>query len=140
MRNPVDLVEERSILPGHEPNQDSSPDHNLFTGGGEMGALMRAFDWSKNPLGPPETWSPALQSTTRLVLANCSPMLLWWGPDFLSIDNDAYIPVLSDKHPHAALGKPLRECWSEVFPVLEPLVRSPLEGGPPPGWKTSSSK
>ena len=96
-----------------------------------MGRLMRAFDWSKHPLGIPETWSPALQSTTRLVLANCSPMLLWWGPDFLSIYNDAYIPVLGDKHPQAALGKPLRECWSEVFPVLEPLVRSPLEGGPP---------
>jgi signal transduction histidine kinase/CheY-like chemotaxis protein len=96
-----------------------------------MGSLMRAFDWSRHPLGPPQNWSPALQSTVRLVLANCSPMLLWWGPDLLSIYNDAYIPVLGDKHPHRALGKPLSECWSEVFPVLEPLVRSPLEGGPP---------
>ncbi len=127
----VDLAEEQNFLPGREPDQGSPSGQNLFAGGGEMGALMRAFDWSKNPLGPPETWSPALQSTTRLVLANCSPMLLWWGPDFLSIYNDAYIPVLGDKHPQAALGKPLRECWSEVFPVLEPLVRSPLEGGPP---------
>jgi signal transduction histidine kinase/FixJ family two-component response regulator len=104
---------------------------DLFAGGGEMGSLVRAFDWTKHPLGPPEYWSPALQSTTRLLLANCSPMLLWWGPDFLSIYNDAYIPVLGDKHPHRALGKPLSECWSEVFPLLEPLVRSPLEGGPP---------
>jgi len=96
-----------------------------------MGALMRAFDWSKTPLGPPQNWSPALQSTTRLVLANCSPMLLWWGPDFLQLYNDAYIPVLGDKHPRAALGKPFGQCWAEVFPVLEPLARSPFEGGPP---------
>jgi len=131
VHTPVALQEEQKLLPRREPARDPSSAQNLFAGGGEMGALMRAFDWTKNPLGPPDTWSPALQSTTRLVLANCSPMLLWWGPDFLSIYNDAYIPVLGDKHPHAALGKPLRECWSEVFPVLEPLVRSPLEGGPP---------
>ena len=96
-----------------------------------MGSLMRAFDWASSPLGSPENWSPSLKSTIRLLLANCSPMLLWWGPDFLSIYNDAYIPVLGDKHPHRALGKPFRECWSEVFSVLEPLVRSPVEGRPP---------
>jgi signal transduction histidine kinase/FixJ family two-component response regulator len=129
--NPVDHVEEKESFLQGKPGQSSSSGQSLFAGGGEMGRLMRSFDWSEDPLGPPETWSPALQSTTRLVLANCSPMLLWWEPDFLSIYNDAYIPVLGDKHPHAALGKPLRECWSEVFPVLEPLVRSPLEGGPP---------
>ena len=131
MGNPVDHVEEKESFLQGKPGQSSSSGQSLFAGGGEMGRLMRSFDWSEDPLGPPETWSPALQSTTRLVLANCSPMLLWWEPDFLSIYNDAYIPVLGDKHPHAALGKPLRECWSEVFPVLEPLVRSPLEGGPP---------
>jgi PAS domain S-box-containing protein len=105
-------------------------DHPVFAGGGEMGALMRSFDWSKSPLGPPESWSPALQNTTRLLLANSFPMLLWWGPDFISLYNDAYSPVLGDKHPHAALGRPFRECWSEVFPILEPLVQTPFEGGP----------
>jgi PAS domain S-box-containing protein len=104
--------------------------HPVFVGGGEMGALMRSFDWSNNPLGPPQSWSPALQNTTRLLLANSFPMLLWWGPDFISLYNDAYRPVLGDKHPHAALGRPFRECWSEVFPVLEPLVQTPFEGGP----------
>jgi signal transduction histidine kinase len=153
VRNPVDFAEQRTSLPtGKSPQIFPDPVHpvkppasrlpekaprvsnaaqELFAGGGEMGGLMRAFDWSTTPLGLPDTWSPALQSTTRLVLANCSPMLLWWGRDFLQIYNDAYIPVLGDKHSHAALGKPFRECWSEVFPVLEPLVRSPLEGGPP---------
>ena len=95
----------------------------IFSGGGEMGALVRSFDWAKTPLGLPHTWSPALKSTTRLVLANCCPMLLWWGPDFYQIYNDAYIPVLGDKHPHCALGKPFRE-------VLVRSLSSPRATGP----------
>jgi len=121
----------RSVARSGRSSSINIPKEELLAGGGQMGSLMRAFDWSTHPLGPPGNWSPSLQSTARLVLANCSPMLLWWGPHFLSIYNDAYIPVLGDKHPHRAIGKPLSECWSEVFPVLEPLVRSPFLGGPP---------
>ena len=102
----------------------------LFDGGGEMGALMRGFDWSETPLGPPETWCPSLQMMTRMLLSNSFPILLWWGPDFIQLYNDAYIPVLGDKHPHRALGKPFRECWSEVYHVLGPLAESPFRGGP----------
>jgi signal transduction histidine kinase len=132
MRNRLNPVEKHSpAARRRSPSIVVFPKDDILAGGGEMGSLMRAFDWSNHPLGPPKTWSPALQSTVRLLLANCSPMLLWWGPHFLSIYNDAYIPVLGDKHPHRALGKPFSECWSEVFPVLEPLVRSPFEGGPP---------
>jgi hypothetical protein len=28
-------------------------------------------------------------------------MLLWWGPTFCSIYNDAYAPILGAKHPWA---------------------------------------
>ena len=28
----------------------------FLTGGGKVGALMRAHDWSNSPLGPPESW------------------------------------------------------------------------------------
>lgn len=111
-------------------SNETGADHPIFPDGGQMGALLRSFDWSKNPLGAPESWSATLQSTTRMLLANCFPMLLWWGPDFLQLYNDAYIPVLGLKHPHAALGRPFRECWSEVFPILGPLAQTPFEGGP----------
>jgi hypothetical protein len=113
------------------PNSSNSVADELFVGGGEMGALMGSFDWAKTPLGPVETWSPTLQATTRMMLSNCFPMLLWWGPDFYQLYNDAYVPVLGDKHPHAALAKPFRECWSEVFHILGPLAQTPFDGGPP---------
>jgi signal transduction histidine kinase len=103
---------------------------DIFAGGGEMGAFMRAFDWSSTPLGPPETWCATLQTMTKMLLANSFPMLLWWGPDFVQLYNDAYVPVLGNKHPHAALGRPFRECWSEVYHVLGPLAEAPYRGGP----------
>ena len=102
----------------------------FLQGGGEMGALMRAKDWAKTPLGPMESWSTSLRTMTSILLANRFPMLLWWGPDSISIYNDAYIPVLGVKHP-GALGLPVRECWSEIYDVLRPLILKPLNGGPP---------
>jgi PAS domain S-box-containing protein len=108
----------------------SAPAVSWLGGGGQMGALMRVKDWSKTPLGPVESWSPALLTVTSILLANRFPMLLWWGPDSISIYNDAYIPVLGTKHP-GALGLPVHECWSEIYDVLRPLILAPLTGGPP---------
>ena len=96
--------------------------------GGEMGERIRAFDWAKTAIGSAETWSPALRMMVRFLLANCFPLLLWWGPQYVSIYNDAYRPVLGTKHPHA-LGQPLSECWSEIWHVLRPLVDTPFNGG-----------
>jgi len=94
-----------------------------------MGERVRAFDWSKTDIGPPETWSPALRMIVQLVLANRFPLLLWWGPQYVSIYNDAYRGVLGTKHPWG-LGRGLSECWSEIWDVLQPLVDTPFKGGP----------
>jgi PAS domain S-box-containing protein len=101
----------------------------LLPGGGEMGGRIRSFDWSKTPLGPIQNWSPALLTTVRIVLANRFPILLWWGPEYISIYNDAYIPILGEKHPWA-LGQPVRECWKEIWHILQPLIDTPFTGGP----------
>ncbi len=106
-----------------------SPAHDFLAGGGEMGELIRRRDWSATPIGPVESWSPALRMMVRFLLANRFPLLLWWGPDYVSIYNDPYRPVLGAKHP-AALGQPVRECWSEIWHVLKPLIDTPFQGGP----------
>ena len=38
-------------------------------GGGEMGALIRAFDWSRTPLGPIANWPQSLRTAVDIVLA-----------------------------------------------------------------------
>ena len=95
-----------------------------------MAGLIRSFDWSKTAIGPIESWSPALRMMVGFMLANRFPLLLWWGPTFCSIYNDPYRPVLGVKHPWA-LGKPVSECWSEIWHVLKPLIETPFNGGPP---------
>lgn len=94
-----------------------------------MGALMRAKDWSTTAIGPVESWSPTLRTMVSFLLANRFPLLLWWGPHYVSIYNDAYRPILGTKHPRS-IGQPVSECWSEIWHVLKPLIDTPFGGGP----------
>ncbi len=107
----------------------SKPVINCLAGSGEAAALARSVDWAKTPIGPVSEWSQALRSTASLVLHNHSAMLLWWGPEFVQIYNDAYRPVLGDKHPRA-MGQRFQDCWSEVFHILGPMAERPFRGGP----------
>jgi PAS domain S-box-containing protein len=111
------------------PRDAATGDPDLIAAGGAMGALIRAHDWAATPLGPSGSWSPSLKMMVSVLLANRFPLLLWWGPDYISIYNDAYRPILGAKHPQA-LGLPCRECWSEIWHVLQPLIDSPFHGGP----------
>src|SRR5580765_2620126 len=92
-----------------------------LVGGGEMGELIRSIDWAKTPLGPIGSWPPTLRTMVGLLLANRFPLLLWWGPDYVQVYNDAYRPILGSKHPWA-LGLPTSQCWSEIWHVIGPLI------------------
>src|SRR5258706_2910165 len=99
-----------------------------LTGGGEMGALIRARDWSRMPLGPLEGWQQSLRTAVGMLVASRAQIILFWGPDFIVLYNDAYRPVFGGKHPDA-LGLPGREAWSEIWehqlgPLLEGVVRT----------------
>ena len=79
-----------------------------------MGARIRALDWSKTPLGPVGTWPQSLRSTVSMLLPSKAQIILFWGPEFSVLYNDAYRPVFGAKHPHA-LGLPGRDAWSEIW-------------------------
>jgi signal transduction histidine kinase len=102
---------------------------DCLAGGGEMGERIRKFDWGSTPIGPIESWSSALRMMTRFLLANRFPLLLWWGPEYVSIYNDPYRPILGAKHPEA-LGQPVSKCWGEIWHILKPLIDTPFNGGP----------
>ncbi len=97
--------------------------------GGEMAQLIARTDWAKTPIGAVTTWSPTLRMMVNFLLANRFPQLLWWGPEFCSLYNDAYIPILGVKHP-SSLGKPVKDVWQEIWHVLKPLIETPFHGGP----------
>ena len=121
-------IESRHIVaPAELPKSGSS---DVLAGGGEMGAHMRTIDWAGTPLGPVETWSQTLKTMVSFLLANRFPILLWWGPDYIQLYNDAYRPILGAKHPQS-MGQPVRECWWEIYDVIGPLIDTPFNGGPP---------
>jgi PAS domain S-box-containing protein len=93
----------------------------------EMGGLVADKDWSQTPLGPRDTWSPALTLMVQLIMASGFPMAVRWGPQFVMIYNDGYRAILGDKHPWA-LGLPFAEAWPEVQSDLRPLHLAILSG------------
>jgi PAS domain S-box-containing protein len=107
---------------------DKRPGDSFPFGGGNMGALIRALDWSKTSLGPLSDWPAHLKATINLMLPAEAQIVLFWGQDFVALYNDAYAPTIGDKHPRA-LGRPARENWEELWDDLEPLLRRVLETG-----------
>src|SRR5665213_660948 len=101
---------------------------SFLDGGGEMGALMRAHDWGDSPLGPPETWPQPLRTALRLLLNSGHAMYIWWGPELCCFYNDAYRPSIgSDRHP-SSLGRPGREVWAEIWPIIGPQINQVMSG------------
>jgi len=113
------------------PSEDELRATNLtfLQGGGDMGALIRAADWEDTPLGPVEGWSPALRTLVGVLLGNRFPMLILWGPNFIQLYNDAYRPIVGDKHPRS-LGQACSECWPEIWPIVGPMIEAPFLGEP----------
>ena len=95
-----------------------SEQERVFVGGGELGALMRALDWRATALGPVEHWPAALRIGVSTLLASPQPMGLYWGPQLVHLYNDAYRPLIGDKHP--ALGRPSREVFQEFWDLVGP--------------------
>ena len=96
---------------------------------GEMGALMRAVDWSATPLGPLERWPWSLCGALAVCLNSEVPMMIWWGPELVTLYNDACRPMLGTrKHPRA-LGRPGRECWLDAWSVIGPMLERALWRG-----------
>jgi len=101
----------------------NSNKYHFLEGGGEMGALTRAYDWSSTPLGSVDDWPQTLKAIVGVILHSDFPMFLWWGDDMIQFYNDAYRPSLGDngKHP-TALGQRAIECWPEIWDVIFPLI------------------
>ena len=113
---------------GNVVRQTSSQESEIFSGGGELGTLMRSLNWSKTVLAPPDAWEPSLKAAVSICLNSRFPIVIFWGRDFAVLYNDAYIPMLGPKHPWA-LGTPARECWSEIWDTIGSMLQSVLETG-----------
>jgi GAF domain-containing protein len=116
------------------PRQSTSPavpldGRQFLADGGELGAHMRAMDWTGTPLGPPSSWPHCLKTVVRIVLDSRFAMWMAWGKDLTFFYNDAYArDTLGAKHPWA-LGKPASEVWAEIWPDISPRIDRVLSDG-----------
>jgi signal transduction histidine kinase/CheY-like chemotaxis protein len=101
----------------------ASAELSFLAGGGEMGARTRGMDWSRTDVGPPAQWPQSLKTAVSICLGSRHPMVLWWGRSaYTQFYNDAYISFLGkEKHP-AFLGRSGRDCWSEIWHIVSPML------------------
>jgi len=101
---------------------------DFLLGGGEMGSLMRAHDWSTSSLGSPSGWPQSLRTAVRLMLNTGHPMYIWWGPELACLYNDAYCRSIGpERHPRS-LGRPARQVWAEIWPIIGPQIEQVMSG------------
>ena len=110
---------------GNAPD-GSSP--GFLAGGGEMGALIRAYPWDTSPIGAPEHWSPGLKTAVRLLLSTGHPMFIWWGGDLIQFYNDAYRRSIGPERHPGALARGGRECWAEIWDIIGPQIEYVMAG------------
>ncbi len=92
-----------------------------------MGAQIRCHDWSTTPLGTLELWPLSLKTAVSLILRARQPMFIGWGTHYISLYNDACIPILGNKHPDA-LGHSMADVWREIWDELRPLNEAVMRG------------
>ncbi|MDH4552101.1 ATP-binding protein [Pseudomonas sp. BN607] len=95
-------------------------------GGGLMAERIRHHDWTNTSLGPLPTWPDALKTTLALCLASRFPQAVLWGPELLTLHNDAFSQILGQKP--LALGKPFSEVWQEAWADISSMARRALAG------------
>ena len=101
---------------------------DIFAGSGTMSALMRSLDWAKTPLGPVSKWPQSLKTSLSICLASRFPIVMYWGPEYVVLYNDAYSTILGSKHPWA-LGQRCQDCWAEIWDTIGPMLDNVVRTG-----------
>jgi PAS domain S-box-containing protein len=114
---------EPSVLPKTERNPES-----LIRSKNRMAELIRSHDWSSTPLGPIEDWSEALLLSANLMLSSAFPSLVFWGKELVQLYNDAFIPLLAERHP-SGLGQTAQQCWWDAWQIIGPNLKRVMNEG-----------
>jgi len=97
-------------------------------GNSRMAEVIRTHDWSLTALGPIEDWSEALLWSANLMLSCAFPSLVFWGKGLVQLYNDAFIPLLAERHP-SGLGQTAQECWWDAWQIVGPNLERVMNDG-----------
>ena len=108
--------------------ENSTTQCRRLIGTGEMAERVRAFNWESTAIGPISEWTETLLGAVNMMLSSSYPILLLCGPELILLYNDAFRPILTDRHPDS-LGDRGREFWIDVWPVVGQQLESVLHDG-----------
>jgi len=114
-------------VPRVAQNVDRDSAADFLAGGGELGALLRAHDWTTTSLGHPTLWPQSLRMAIRIMLTSLQPIWIGWGKDLIYFYNDPYKSIIGGKHPWA-IGRPTLEVWREIWDDIGPMLEKALGG------------
>lgn len=100
----------------------------IIMGGGNLGKLIRSYNWSENTLGPIENWPQSLVVSVNFMLQSPVPLVMLWGVDGIMLYNDAYSLFAGQRHPFL-LGSKVLEGWPEVAEFNQNVLDTVLNGG-----------
>jgi signal transduction histidine kinase len=106
-----------------------APGLEFLSGGGDMGARIRAHPWHETPLGPPQDWPQGLRTALRILLTTQHPIFVFWGPELICFYNDAYSRSLGPEQHPSMLGQPARTQWPLIWDVIGPQIEQVMSGG-----------
>lgn len=99
----------------------------MLRSAGTQGARIAEFDWSATPLGPIAAWPEWLRVLVLTLVESPQPMSLRLLPGFITIYNDAVVPMLG-RRAETALGQRFEQIWPELVEEITPLFRRVLAG------------
>src|ERR1700677_851796 len=117
-------------MPRENSGQHNTETHPeaLIHGNSRMAEVIRTHDWSLSPLGAIEDCSEALLLSANLMLSCAFPSLVFWGKELVQLYNDAFIPLLAERHP-SSLGQTAQECWWDAWQIVGPNLKRVMNDG-----------
>ncbi|MEW9552516.1 chemotaxis protein CheB [Nonomuraea sp. NPDC050783] len=94
---------------------------------GEVAAAAHQIDWDATPLGQVHLWPACLRAVVRLAMDAPEPAAVLWGPEGLTLANDAATAFLR-RAPLEVLARPHDEVFPEARARLAPLRQRALSG------------
>ncbi|KAF2670055.1 putative histidine kinase HHK15p [Microthyrium microscopicum] len=82
--------------------------------------FIKSVDWSKTHVGPIENWPPGLRQSFYQVIADSRPATLYWGPEYVPIYNEAFVPLAGKTHP-SLMGSTFKQGFPEIWQGIGPL-------------------
>lgn len=108
----------------------TNKEYYFLEGGGEMGQHIRNKDWSKTPLGSPDTWPQSLCTLSAVILNNPIGMCIAWGNDFTQIFNDSFGKILGLSDHKEALGISFSDTFLGIWETIKPSFDDAMKGNP----------